>query len=283
MSAVVGKRIAIVGGWPGGLTLARLLQQSGAQVSVYERGQSRSARVQGSALDLHENSGLAALFNSRPEYEACFPRQDHAQAVHVLWRCISSRHFPGRFVCCVCKVRPRREREAQAQGGAEVELAQVVIGNLRWSPDGSEVLFGVFSREQSAPHEEERSTGDPGIYVISRLGGVARRIDKGDLACWLDPNGSQVVTAGTDGGGSTHELSKVSVAPGHVEPPVLADGLQPAGILLFQPMAPGWRTRQMTQRFPVKRRRLSGNPDFIPRRPGTSSSWVSSNPKLFRA
>jgi 2-polyprenyl-6-methoxyphenol hydroxylase-like FAD-dependent oxidoreductase len=46
---------------PGGLTLARLLQQSGAQVSVYERDQSRSARVQGSALDLHENSVLAAL------------------------------------------------------------------------------------------------------------------------------------------------------------------------------------------------------------------------------
>jgi 2-polyprenyl-6-methoxyphenol hydroxylase-like FAD-dependent oxidoreductase len=61
MSAIVGKRIAIVGGGPGGLTLARLLQQSGAQVSVYERDQSRSARVQGSALDLHENSGLAAL------------------------------------------------------------------------------------------------------------------------------------------------------------------------------------------------------------------------------
>ncbi len=61
MSAVEGKRIAIVGGGPGGLTLARLLQQSGAQVSVYERDQNRSARVQGSALDLHEDSGLAAL------------------------------------------------------------------------------------------------------------------------------------------------------------------------------------------------------------------------------
>jgi 2-polyprenyl-6-methoxyphenol hydroxylase-like FAD-dependent oxidoreductase len=61
MSAVEGKKIAIVGGGPGGLTLARLLQQSGAQVSVYERDQSRDARVQGSALDLHEDSGLAAL------------------------------------------------------------------------------------------------------------------------------------------------------------------------------------------------------------------------------
>ena len=61
MSAIVGKKIAIVGGGPGGLTLSRLLQQSGAQVCVYERDQSRSARVQGSALDLHEDSGLAAL------------------------------------------------------------------------------------------------------------------------------------------------------------------------------------------------------------------------------
>src|SRR5580700_8708526 len=59
--AIEGKKIAIVGGGPGGLTLARLLQQSGAQVSVYERDQSRNARVQGSALDLHEVSGLAAL------------------------------------------------------------------------------------------------------------------------------------------------------------------------------------------------------------------------------
>jgi 2-polyprenyl-6-methoxyphenol hydroxylase-like FAD-dependent oxidoreductase len=60
-SAVAGKNIAIVGAGPGGLTLARLLQQSGAKVVVYERDQSRSARVQGSALDLHEGSGLAAL------------------------------------------------------------------------------------------------------------------------------------------------------------------------------------------------------------------------------
>ena len=61
MSGIARHKIAIVGGGPGGLTLARLLQQNGAQMSVYERDQSRSARVQGSALDLHEDSGLAAL------------------------------------------------------------------------------------------------------------------------------------------------------------------------------------------------------------------------------
>jgi 2-polyprenyl-6-methoxyphenol hydroxylase-like FAD-dependent oxidoreductase len=55
------KQIAIVGGGPGGLTLARLLQLQNIQVKVYERDQDRSARVQGSTLDLHESSGLAAL------------------------------------------------------------------------------------------------------------------------------------------------------------------------------------------------------------------------------
>ena len=59
--SIAGKKIAIAGGGPGGLTLARLLQTGGAQVMVFERDRSRNARVQGSALDLHEDSGLAAL------------------------------------------------------------------------------------------------------------------------------------------------------------------------------------------------------------------------------
>lgn len=61
MSGIEGKQVAIVGGGPGGLTLARLLQLGGAKVTLYERDRSRDARVQGSALDLHEGSGLAAL------------------------------------------------------------------------------------------------------------------------------------------------------------------------------------------------------------------------------
>lgn len=55
------KKIAIVGGGPGGLTLAKLLQQEGAAVTVYERDTDEHARVQGSPLDLHDNSGLAAI------------------------------------------------------------------------------------------------------------------------------------------------------------------------------------------------------------------------------
>jgi 2-polyprenyl-6-methoxyphenol hydroxylase-like FAD-dependent oxidoreductase len=55
------KQIAIIGGGPGGLTLARLLQLKNVDLKVYERDFGKSARVQGSPLDLHENSGLAAI------------------------------------------------------------------------------------------------------------------------------------------------------------------------------------------------------------------------------
>ncbi len=53
--------IAIVGGGPGGLTLAVLLQQQGIPVTVFERDINRDVRVQGATLDLHQESGLEAL------------------------------------------------------------------------------------------------------------------------------------------------------------------------------------------------------------------------------
>ncbi|QMW06441.1 FAD-dependent oxidoreductase [Spirosoma foliorum] len=58
---ITNKQIAIVGGGPGGLTLARLLQQRGANVNVYERDVNKDVRVQGATLDLHDDSGLLAL------------------------------------------------------------------------------------------------------------------------------------------------------------------------------------------------------------------------------
>ena len=61
MNSVEDKDIAIIGGGPGGLTLARLLQMNGANVKVYERDAGSSVRVQGATLDLHADSGLKAL------------------------------------------------------------------------------------------------------------------------------------------------------------------------------------------------------------------------------
>jgi 2-polyprenyl-6-methoxyphenol hydroxylase-like FAD-dependent oxidoreductase len=54
-------QVAIIGGGPGGLTLARLLQKKDVIVKVYERDADRYFRQQGATLDLHYDSGLKAL------------------------------------------------------------------------------------------------------------------------------------------------------------------------------------------------------------------------------
>lgn len=54
-------RIALIGGGPGGLTLARLLQLRGIRTVVFERDTHAGERPQGGSLDLHEETGLHAL------------------------------------------------------------------------------------------------------------------------------------------------------------------------------------------------------------------------------
>ena len=60
-SLISDKKIVIVGGGPIGLTLARILQQSGADVTVYERDQNAQQRVKGGTLDIHKSTGQMAL------------------------------------------------------------------------------------------------------------------------------------------------------------------------------------------------------------------------------
>lgn len=73
---IQNKQIAIVGGGPGGLTLARLLQLQGARVTVYERDLNKDARVVGSPLDMHAASGMAAIHkaNLTDEFKKNFRR-----------------------------------------------------------------------------------------------------------------------------------------------------------------------------------------------------------------
>lgn len=54
-------RIAIAGGGIGGLTCARVLREHGLRATVFERDASRDGRWQGGMLDLHEDTGQAAL------------------------------------------------------------------------------------------------------------------------------------------------------------------------------------------------------------------------------
>lgn len=53
--------IAIIGGGPGGLTLARVLATRGIRSTVFERDAHPLARAQGGSLDLHADSGQRAL------------------------------------------------------------------------------------------------------------------------------------------------------------------------------------------------------------------------------
>src|ERR1700744_43290 len=92
MNVISNKKIAIVGGGPGGLTLARLLQMNGADVTVYERDINRDVRVQGATLDLHQESGLKALkeaglmeafkANYRPGADKMTVTDKHANVLH---------------------------------------------------------------------------------------------------------------------------------------------------------------------------------------------------------
>ncbi|QJD80695.1 FAD-dependent oxidoreductase [Spirosoma rhododendri] len=55
------KKVAILGAGPVGLTTAKLLQQAGVDVTVYERDKDANARIWGGTLDLHESSGQEAM------------------------------------------------------------------------------------------------------------------------------------------------------------------------------------------------------------------------------
>lgn len=58
---LTNKKIAIIGAGPVGLTMARLLQQNGIDVTVYERDKDPKARIWGGTLDLHKGSGQDAM------------------------------------------------------------------------------------------------------------------------------------------------------------------------------------------------------------------------------
>ena len=66
--------MAIIGAGPGGLILARLLHLASIQFALYEAEPSRTSRDQGGSLDLHEESGQAAL---------------HAAGLHSEWKKIA--------------------------------------------------------------------------------------------------------------------------------------------------------------------------------------------------
>ncbi|MEH2003507.1 MAG: NAD(P)/FAD-dependent oxidoreductase [Nostoc sp.] len=84
MTANLPRHVAIVGGGPGGLTLARILQIHGVEVTVYERETSRHARSQGGSLDLHEEYGQRALREAGLEAEFLQIARPESQAFRIV-------------------------------------------------------------------------------------------------------------------------------------------------------------------------------------------------------
>ncbi|MGW2617762.1 FAD-dependent oxidoreductase [Streptomyces sp. NPDC001500] len=78
------QRIAVVGGGPGGLTLARVLHRHGHPVTVLERDPAPDARPPGGTLDLHEGLGQRALEKAGllAEFEAL--SRPEGQAMRIL-------------------------------------------------------------------------------------------------------------------------------------------------------------------------------------------------------
>ncbi|WP_202702787.1 NAD(P)/FAD-dependent oxidoreductase [Flavobacterium sp. UGB4466] len=61
MMLLKDQKVAIIGAGPVGLTMAKLLQQNGVDVTVYERDLNAQTRISGGTLDLHKGSGQEAL------------------------------------------------------------------------------------------------------------------------------------------------------------------------------------------------------------------------------
>ena len=80
------KRVGIVGGGPGGLTLAKILEKRGVAFTVFELDEHPLARPQGGSLDLHAESGQFALREAglMDEFKALARYDDQYDAFYAL-------------------------------------------------------------------------------------------------------------------------------------------------------------------------------------------------------
>jgi eukaryotic-like serine/threonine-protein kinase len=153
-----------------------------------------------------------ALVSTRRSRSSNVP---HAKITHRQFTFSGDAYAPaispdGLFVAYVSKKPGEPEKLiVQASDGTQLELARRAgISRPRWSPDGSELLFFSYDPELEKTDQTAKSGG---ISVVSRLGGVARPIIRRGYACWLAPDGSQIVAASeTPPGGGVRLVNKLT-------------------------------------------------------------------------
>ncbi|MGW2633228.1 FAD-dependent oxidoreductase [Streptomyces chattanoogensis] len=77
-------RIAIIGGGPGGLICARVLQRHGIPVTVFDRDAYAEDRPQGGTLDMHEGTGQTALHAAGLDEEFAAVARPEGQEMRLL-------------------------------------------------------------------------------------------------------------------------------------------------------------------------------------------------------
>jgi 2-polyprenyl-6-methoxyphenol hydroxylase-like FAD-dependent oxidoreductase len=107
---IENKKIVIVGGGMGGLTLARLLQMQNADVKVYERDLNRDVRVQGSTLDLHDGTGLEAMKRAGLMDEFYANYRPHASRMRIVDEALNIKFEDHNSEKTVAENRPEIDR-----------------------------------------------------------------------------------------------------------------------------------------------------------------------------
>ncbi|MER5731872.1 NAD(P)/FAD-dependent oxidoreductase [Streptomyces sp. NPDC002138] len=144
--------LAIVGAGLGGLTLARVLYRHGIDAVLYDLDPSPTARTQGGMLDLHEDSGQAALRAAGlfEEFRALI--HEGGEAMRILDRHATVHHEdPGE---------DRRRPEVQRGALRDLLLGSLPEGAVRWGAKAERVRTLPDGRHEVTLADGGRFTAD---------------------------------------------------------------------------------------------------------------------------
>jgi 2-polyprenyl-6-methoxyphenol hydroxylase-like FAD-dependent oxidoreductase len=146
--------IAIIGTGPGGLTCARILQQAGHEVTIYERDTGPDRRDQGGTLDMQRDTGQVALARAGLLEEFLARSRPEGQDMQILDQhgTVHMRHIAA-----------DNDRDAPEMDRADLRallLTSVEPGTIRWGAAVAEavplgrgrhrVVFGDGSRAETS-------------------------------------------------------------------------------------------------------------------------------------